>query len=327
MPKVDVAITTWNRQESVVRAIESALSQDVEGMRVVVYDNASTDGTPEVCRERFGDRIEYRRWEENRGRHANMTRAFAESDADYVIMLFDDEELLPGALAAMLQRAADDPSAAFVAGRFLYRTADGGTMRESSLQAPAEYRPAPWMSGDDFIRMVFRSGAWTWVCSVLFNRNVIGPTKVLERDTPCDDAGLMLRAAMRGPVLYLDRATTTKTDGNVGESIRDGLTEAETLNAHNVIKLSGILGLRHTLEKFLFFDAKDHFTPQERRAMMRDLDGFCASLLSDRLADVRRTPAGTEVWKREMREALGLLHTTRGRARLIRRLRRTGETS
>ena len=37
-------------------------------MRAVVYDNGSTDGTPELCRERFGEQIVYRRWEENRGR-------------------------------------------------------------------------------------------------------------------------------------------------------------------------------------------------------------------------------------------------------------------
>ena len=63
------------------------------------------------------------------GRHANMTCAFTESDADHLIMVFDDEELLPGAIGAMLDRAADDPTAAFVAGRFLYRDADGRTMR------------------------------------------------------------------------------------------------------------------------------------------------------------------------------------------------------
>ena len=171
--------------------------------------------------------------------------------------------------------------------------------------------------------MAYRSGAWTWICSVMFNRNVIGATKVLERDTPCDDAGLLLRSAMQGPILYLDRATTTKTDGNLGESIRDGLTEAETLEARNVIRLSGILGLRHTLEKFLFFEANDHFTATERRAMLRDLDNFCASLLGDRLADVRKVSDETKV-RQELRESLDLVHGFRARTRLIRRSLRRG---
>ena len=41
-----------------------------------------------------------------------------------------------------------------------------------------------------------------------------------------------------------------------------------------MIRLSGILGFRHTLEKFLFFEANDHFTAKERRAMLYDLDNF-----------------------------------------------------
>ena len=152
----------------------------------------------------------------------------------------------------------------------------------------------------------------------MFNRRVVGATKVLERDTPCDDAGLLLRSAMQGPILYLDRATTTKTDGNLGESIRDGLTEAETLEARNIIRLSGILGFRHTLEKFLFFEAYDYFPAKERRAMLHDLDNFCASLLGDRLADVRKVSDETKV-RLELRESLNLVHGIHARERLIRR--------
>ena len=111
---------------------------------------------------------------------------------------------------------------------------------------------------------------------------------------------------------------TTKTDGNIGESIRDGLTEAETLESRNVIRLSGILGFRHTLEKFLFFEANDHFTAKERRAMLYDLDNFCASLLGDRLADVRKVSSKTRV-RQELRESLDLVHGIRAQARLIRR--------
>ena len=61
-----------------------------------------------------------------------------------------------------------------------------------------------------------------------------------------------------------------------------------------MIRLSGILGFRHTLEKFLFFEANDHFTAKERRAMLYDLDNFCASLLGDRLADVRKVSGQDE---------------------------------
>ena len=70
-----------------------------------------------------------------------MTRAFTESDADHLVMVFDDEELLPGAIGAMLDRAADDPTAAFVAGRFLYRDADGRMMRRPGAGSGSACRP------------------------------------------------------------------------------------------------------------------------------------------------------------------------------------------
>ena len=235
-----------------------------------------------------------------------MTVPFTESDADHLIMVFDDEELLPGAIGAMLDRAADDPTAAFVAGRFLYRDADGRTMRSRSRRR-WDLPPAR-MTGDEFIRMAYRSGAWTWICSVMFNRRgwcqqgARAGHAVRRRRTAA-----ALRHARAGA--YLDRATTTKTDGNIGESIRDGLTEAETLESRNVIRLSGILGFRHTLEKFLF-EANDHFTAKERRAMLYDLDNFCASLLGDRLADVRKVSDETKV-RQELRESLDLVHGIR----------------
>ena len=48
---IDVVITTFNRKEVVVHAIDSALSASVDN--VIVVDDASTDGTPEFLAERY----------------------------------------------------------------------------------------------------------------------------------------------------------------------------------------------------------------------------------------------------------------------------------
>ena len=49
-------ISTYNRAEMVCEAIGSTLSQDL-GVRVVVVDDGSTDGTPEVVSSRFGSAL------------------------------------------------------------------------------------------------------------------------------------------------------------------------------------------------------------------------------------------------------------------------------
>ena len=47
-PCVSIAISTWNRAHLVGRAIRSALAQTFEDFELLVVDDGSSDGTPEV---------------------------------------------------------------------------------------------------------------------------------------------------------------------------------------------------------------------------------------------------------------------------------------
>jgi glycosyltransferase involved in cell wall biosynthesis len=103
MRSVSVVISTYNRSGLVGRAIESALAQsgDVE---VVVVDDASTDDTAERVGG-YGDRVRHLRQRENLGPGAARNWGINEASGDLVIMLDDDDELLPGAVEHIL--AAD----------------------------------------------------------------------------------------------------------------------------------------------------------------------------------------------------------------------------
>lgn len=57
-PGITVIIPTFNRQQLLKRAIESVLNQTVKADQIIVVDDGSTDGTPEMCR-RFSGSIEY----------------------------------------------------------------------------------------------------------------------------------------------------------------------------------------------------------------------------------------------------------------------------
>lgn len=54
-PNVAVVLVTWNRKEMIARVLEDLAAQTFppDHLDVVVCDNASTDGTPELLRERF----------------------------------------------------------------------------------------------------------------------------------------------------------------------------------------------------------------------------------------------------------------------------------
>ncbi|WP_297853182.1 glycosyltransferase family 2 protein [Meiothermus sp.] len=79
------------------RAIKSALSQEHSNPEVIVVDDASADKTAEVIRENFPD-IKYIRQESNQGPGSARDRGIREASNQWVVILDDDDELLPKAL-------------------------------------------------------------------------------------------------------------------------------------------------------------------------------------------------------------------------------------
>jgi GT2 family glycosyltransferase len=52
-PGVSIVITSYNRREEVLRAVASSFAQDYPGLEVLVYDDASEDGTVEAIRSEW----------------------------------------------------------------------------------------------------------------------------------------------------------------------------------------------------------------------------------------------------------------------------------
>ena len=74
-PSVSVVIPSYNHAAYVGEAIRSALDQSHGDLEVVVTDDGSRDGTPDVIR-RIGDpRIDLQVFEQNRGAGAALNSA------------------------------------------------------------------------------------------------------------------------------------------------------------------------------------------------------------------------------------------------------------
>jgi glycosyltransferase involved in cell wall biosynthesis len=92
-PLVSVGLPTYNRADTLRRAIESVLSQDYPSLELIICDNASSDGTQQMCEEylRKDNRVIYRRQPTNLGPHENFQRALAESHGEFFMWLGDDD--------------------------------------------------------------------------------------------------------------------------------------------------------------------------------------------------------------------------------------------
>lgn len=110
-PLLTIAIPTWNRATFLALNLEQ-LAQEGRNcwgeVDVLVCDNASSDGTPQVLADAIagGMPVRYIRNTENIGSDANIAQCFNFSLGKYVLILGDDDLLVDGALSFLLERLA-----------------------------------------------------------------------------------------------------------------------------------------------------------------------------------------------------------------------------
>ncbi len=85
VPRISVGMPVYNGGRYLRRSIDSILGQTVEDLELVISDNASTDGSDEVCREAAAadPRVRYARNAQNIGAAANYNAVFHRSLAPY----------------------------------------------------------------------------------------------------------------------------------------------------------------------------------------------------------------------------------------------------
>lgn len=122
---VAVVVVSWNTRDLLARCLDS-LGPDVEDGRadVWVVDNASSDGSADLVRDRF-PRVQLVASDENLGYGPAVNLAATRTDAPWLAPANADVEVAPGALAALLAAGERHPRTGAVAPRL--QAPDGST--------------------------------------------------------------------------------------------------------------------------------------------------------------------------------------------------------
>lgn len=97
--KVSILLPTRNRLELLRLAIESVRMQDYADWEILISDNASDEDIGEHVRKLADPRIKTRRFDELVPVTENWNAALECATGDYIIMLGDDDVLVPGGLS------------------------------------------------------------------------------------------------------------------------------------------------------------------------------------------------------------------------------------
>jgi len=163
-PLVSIVIPSYNHGRYLEAAIDSILAQDYPRVELIVIDDGSTDGSPEVLKK-YGTRFH---WEiqPNQGQVATLNKAWLMSRGEILAWLGADDLLLPDAVSTSVKHLTASPDVVLTycdfnlidpKGRFIRRVRTP-EFRYSDMVVKAACPPGP---GAFFRRSAFlTTGLW-----------------------------------------------------------------------------------------------------------------------------------------------------------------------
>jgi glycosyltransferase involved in cell wall biosynthesis len=127
VPLVSVGLPVYNGENYIAEAIASVLGQTCADLELIIQDNASTDGTAEICRGFLAkdSRVRYYRNPRNLGAAPNYNLAYSMARGRYFKWLAHDDRLLPGYLEAATNALEARPDAVLCNSVVRYIGAEG----------------------------------------------------------------------------------------------------------------------------------------------------------------------------------------------------------
>jgi glycosyltransferase involved in cell wall biosynthesis len=118
MPSIDVAIPCYQYGRFLRDCVASIFDQGFPETRILIVDNASTDGSAAIARQLAAEdrRVELALRETNLGAHASFNAGVDWARADYFMVLCADDLLAPGSLARAVSVMERDPQISFAYG-------------------------------------------------------------------------------------------------------------------------------------------------------------------------------------------------------------------
>ena len=137
-PLFSVVTPSWNQGAWIEGCVRSVLDQQVSDFEHSIFDNCSTDETPEVLAKYPHLKVHR---EKDRGQSDALNRGFRAARGEVICWLNADDQYLPGAFE-VVRRAFADPQVAVVYGDCEEDLCDG---------TPPRIRKARWTHREDLL--------------------------------------------------------------------------------------------------------------------------------------------------------------------------------
>lgn len=329
---ISVIIPTYNRAKFIAQAIESALSQPVTSLEVIVVDDGSTDETSQIVQSIRDPRLCYIH-QVNRGKGAAINHGFEVSQGRYIGKLDSDDWYLPDALPELIVRLEQNPELGVAAGGYQIVEQNGALIeRVFPWKARPDLDIKTWVKGcpvlwqgalvrrewfekvggvdprisgpDDWdfgLRLVAAGCKMDWVEKQIFNYRLHEGTSIKSDRRYYDEIMAILERSFSDPALMpeiIEEKVPAYLQANINSAGREyaaGNYDQAKHSLSQAIQLDS--GLLENGGKRLFFTIAWW---AQSPLLTRDPKGFVRSVLLN-------LPGEAAMYQKKLRRALGEL--------------------
>ena len=260
---ISVIIPTFNRKDTLKRAIQSVVMQSYTPYEIIVIDDGSDDGTKEWLKDNFPN-VKYI-YQMNSGVSSARNKGIKFARGDWIALLDSDDEWLPSKLKDQANEIELNPAAKFLHTNEIWIR---NGVRVNQMKKHKKYGGYIFEKCLDMCRIS--------PSSVLIKKDIFDEIGMFDETLKvCEDYDLWLRFASKYPVHFLDQPLIKKYGGHSDQlsKVDDGI-ESYRIRSLKKIMNSGILNKKQktitkdVLVKKMYIYAKG----LEKRNKIRELN-------------------------------------------------------
>ena len=199
---ISAIIPTYNRRNTLPRAVESVLNQIYKPIEIIVVDDGSTDGAKEMCSEMY-PLVRYI-YQANSGVSSARNTGIKSASGDWIALLDSDDEWLPDKLDRQVKLLQDNAEIRFCHTNEIWIR---NNVRINQKKKHQKYGGNIFNKCLDICRISPSSS--------LFHTSVIKDVGLFDESLDvCEDYDMWLRITSKYPVLFLDQPLIKKFGGH-----------------------------------------------------------------------------------------------------------------
>lgn len=236
-PTVSVLIAAYNAQQTIARAIESALAQVECNIEIIVVDDCSVDKTYDIALSyaKHDERVTVLKTRNNAGPSTARNVAIKSASGQWLSVLDADDYFAPNRLITLLRAAQCDNLDIVVDSYFLCQPNDSGSC-DSRFTNLCEQGKGFWLTAPNFIKLGLGS------TKPLFKRSLLSNGSLAFNETVKSGEDLLLysQILLRKPnCKFLNQPTYFRTEHGDSLSRRDRVSFLnELIRIFELLKLS-----------------------------------------------------------------------------------------